>query len=64
MREAYRLNKNVLYEYLEKHNTKLAVMLIYIGREMPEYDQTNDKIILTLQRLCEEHSAQQKTATE
>lgn len=64
MREAYRTNKNVLYKYLDDNNVKLAIMLIYIGREMPDHDQTNDKIILTLQRLCEEHSALKKTATQ
>ncbi len=62
MREAYRTNKNVLYKYLQEQDVKLAVMFIYIGREMPNYDETKDKIILALQRLCEEHAAQQKTS--
>lgn len=61
MREAYRKNKNILYTHLEKHNTKLAVMLIYIGKQLPEYQETEDKIILTLQRLCEEHAALENT---
>jgi ribonuclease P protein component len=51
MREAYRKNKHTLYNSLAEQNKKLALMLIYIGAELPEYKLTEDKIILILQRL-------------
>ncbi len=51
MREAYRKNKHTLYTALNEQNRKLALMLIYIGSELPEYKLTEDKIILILQRL-------------
>ncbi len=51
MREAYRKNKHTLYTALNEQNKKLALMLIYIGAELPEYKLTEDKIILILQRL-------------
>ncbi len=59
MREAYRKNKHTLYNSLAEQNKKLALMLIYIGAELPEYKLTEDKIILILQRLSKyEGSAQ------
>ncbi len=51
MREAYRKNKHVLYAPLNEQNKKLALMLIYVGAELPEYKLAEDKIILILQRL-------------
>lgn len=51
MREAYRINKQMLYKSLEEKNEKLALMLIFIGSGLPEYKLTEDKIILILQRL-------------
>ena len=37
LREAYRLNKNTLYNALKTE--QLAVFIIYIGKELPEYAQ-------------------------
>ena len=51
MREAWRKNKHMLYTSLNEQNKKLALMLIYVGAELPEYKLTEDKIILILQRL-------------
>lgn len=53
MRESYRKNKHALYAALDEKKQKLAVMLIYVGPELPEYKPTEDKIILILQRLSQ-----------
>jgi ribonuclease P protein component len=57
MREAYRKNKHVLYAPLNEQNKKLALMLIYVGAELPEYKLAEDKIILILQRLSKQNEA-------
>ena len=59
MREAYRKNKHTLYTALNEQNRKFALMLIYIGSELPEYKLTEDKIILILQRLSKYENAPQ-----
>jgi len=51
MREAYRKNKHQLYNALNEKNKKLALILTYIGKGLPDYKLTEDKIILILQRL-------------
>jgi ribonuclease P protein component len=51
MREAWRKNKHTLYTALNEQGKKLAIMLIYVGAELPEYKLAEDKIILILQRL-------------
>jgi ribonuclease P protein component len=38
MREAYRLNKAILYNELISKNTCIAVMFVYIGKEISEYE--------------------------
>jgi ribonuclease P protein component len=48
IREAYRLNKHVLYSGLTK---KLIFIIIYIAREEPDPKVIQPKIILTLERL-------------
>lgn len=37
MREAYRHQKSELYQFLHTNNIQLAMMLIYKGKEVPEY---------------------------
>lgn len=59
MREAYRKNKYTLYTALNEQNKKLAIMLIYVGAELPEYKIAEDKIILILQRLSKYESPAQ-----
>lgn len=58
MREAYRRNKHILYNHLAEAEKQVALMLIYVGKEMPESRLIEDKIIVTLQRLVEELGAQ------
>lgn len=37
MREAYRHQKGEFYQFLHSNNIQLAMMLIYKGKEVPEY---------------------------
>jgi len=53
MREAYRLNKQQLFDCLIEKNVKIQVLFIFIGNEVPTYQQVESKIILTLQSLIE-----------
>ncbi|MBI3882789.1 MAG: ribonuclease P protein component [Sphingobacteriales bacterium] len=45
MREAYRLQKEVL------NNQNLAVFFIYTGKEIPDYKLVSEKILLCIKRL-------------
>lgn len=51
MREAYRLQKNMLEEYLEKNNRTLSVFFLYLGKELPAYDLLFEKMGASLKRL-------------
>ncbi len=51
MREAYRLQKNDLQIQLMKQHKYLAVFIIYVGNELPEYQFIFDKTGKVLNRL-------------
>ncbi|MFZ4399602.1 MAG: ribonuclease P protein component [Bacteroidales bacterium] len=51
IREAYRKNKNILYEVLQDQQTKLIVAIIFTEKNELLYNLIEEKIILTLQRL-------------
>jgi ribonuclease P protein component len=51
MREAYRLQKNDLQHQLHHQQKQLAVFIIYVGNELPEYDLIFEKITHVLNRL-------------
>ena len=51
IREAYRLNKFTLIEEAGAQNKKLALFLIYIGKEKESYDFIEEKLILVLEKL-------------
>jgi ribonuclease P protein component len=51
MKEAYRLQKNTLQNTLENNNSPLAVFIIYVGKEIPEYSLVVEKIAVVLNRL-------------
>lgn len=57
IREAYRKNKQLLYQPLTKGNIQCAIMLIYIAKTELEYQEIESKIILTLQRLVSKISS-------
>lgn len=52
MREAYRLNKISLYQSLTASKQQIALMLIYKGKEMPDYVLAETAIIACLSKLC------------
>jgi ribonuclease P protein component len=54
-REAFRKNKHILYEYLQKNNLKLNISFIYISKEIEDYSTIENKIVLTLQRLIQKN---------
>jgi ribonuclease P protein component len=55
-REAYRLQKEIIYIPVNQKNRQLALFVIYTGKELPDYNTVRDKIGLTLQRLVKETS--------
>jgi ribonuclease P protein component len=57
IREAFRKNKNILYDGLQQRNAQVRVLLIYTHREPVLYAEMEDKIILTLRRLLKAYDA-------
>lgn len=53
-REGYRLQKQVLYDWLKEKDRTLAVFFIYTGKELPEYAVVKEKIGQALQKLIKE----------
>jgi ribonuclease P protein component len=51
MREAYRLQKHDLQQLTELNNRPLTLFLIYVGKDLPEYELVVDKLNLVLTRL-------------
>ncbi len=54
VREAYRLNKNSLLDYLRQHNKSIDFGLLYVGETILDYQEIERKLILILQRLIEQ----------
>jgi ribonuclease P protein component len=55
MKEAYRLNKHLLYHNLNGTVTQIILCITYTAKEIVAYDLIEAKIILLLQRLTEEN---------
>lgn len=55
MREAWRLNVGELNESLAGKGKCLKTLLIFTGKELPDYAVVSSKIILILQRLLKEN---------
>lgn len=55
MKEAYRLNKQSLYDHLSVTGTQIVVSITYNAKEIVTYDLIEGKIILILQRLIIEN---------
>lgn len=51
MREAWRLQKNVLASKINGNNKNLKVFIIYTGNELPEYDLVVEKTATVIKRL-------------
>ncbi len=53
MREAYRLNKPGFYAEIARKNVQLAIMFIFIGKEILEYPAIEKGIISALKKILE-----------
>ncbi|MBN2669607.1 MAG: ribonuclease P protein component [Bacteroidales bacterium] len=51
MKEAYRLNKSILYSFLSKNQLQLTMAIIYIGKEENSYAEIEQKIVVSLQKI-------------
>ena len=51
MRESYRLQKNELQHQLRQRQKQMAVFIIYVGNELPDYALIFDKMDHVLMRL-------------
>ncbi|MCX6266863.1 MAG: ribonuclease P protein component [Bacteroidetes bacterium] len=55
MKEAYRVNKQLLYNDLSGRGTQIVFCMTYTAKEIVDYHHIEAKIILLLQRLIEEN---------
>jgi len=53
LKEAYRKNKNLLYQFLNENHKQCVFSLFYISNEIVSYSEIESKIILILQRLIQ-----------
>jgi ribonuclease P protein component len=53
MREAYRLQKAPLEQALQTKQRRLALFLIYTGKELPEYALIKEKMEVVLKKLVQ-----------
>ncbi|MCY7410592.1 MAG: ribonuclease P protein component, partial [Chitinophagales bacterium] len=60
IREAYRLNKQVLYDSLKGKNTHLIIGFIYTSKTIESFSLIQEKVILVMKKLA----AQNATATK
>lgn len=51
MREAYRLHKHKLYEGLKQKDIKIALMIIYVDKEIKDYAKIEKGILKGLKKL-------------
>ena len=51
MKEAYRLQKYTLQTSLDERNLQLVIFIIYVGKEVPEYDLIVEKIAFVINKL-------------
>ena len=51
MREAWRLQKNIVANNINDNNKTLKVFIIYTGNELPEYDLVYEKTAVVIKRL-------------
>jgi ribonuclease P protein component len=54
LREAYRNHKHDCQKATEVQNTRVSLFLIYLGKDIPQSEIVEDKIILLLNRLTKE----------
>jgi len=55
MREAYRLNKNLIVDVVGSKDEYFVIAFVYVGNELIDFDEIERKIILSLKRLVKEY---------
>lgn len=55
IREAYRLQKQPLYDTLRASNRQYAIALLYTGKHIPQFNDIKPIIFVILQRLVDEN---------
>ena len=55
MKEAYRLNKHILYKYLSDHNKQINFMIIYISKEIYKFSDIEKKMIESIMAIIKEN---------
>ena len=56
MREAYRLNKTEIYNFLKESDQQLHLGLVYLSSDIVSFEVISKAIILSLQRLSDKIS--------
>lgn len=56
IREAYRKNKHILYEYLQQKNIHMAIGVIYSSAVLVDYFEIEEKLVLLLHNIIKEHA--------
>jgi len=60
IREAYRLNKHVLYDSLKKKSRQLSIAVLYTSKTIESFDFIQQKLIAVLNKLAEENFTGEK----
>ena len=60
LREAYRLQKPALEQYLAEQGQQLSVFMLYIDKTLPSQEQLHQKMSLIIKRLIKELSGKPK----
>lgn len=63
LREAYRLNKQILYKHCEKENKKYALVFVYVAKDSPNFNFLRDKLVLLLQRIIKNKESEKQVIT-
>ena len=54
MREVYRKNKQVLYEFLQDKDLKISLALVFVAKVMPDYKSIEKSVLKAMKRIIEE----------
>jgi ribonuclease P protein component len=52
IREAYRKNKQILYNFLSEENIQLIFVLIYRNNQVSDYITTEKSVVEVIEKLC------------
>ena len=67
IREVYRLQKPALENHLIQNKQNLSIFLMYVGKELPEYEQLKEsveKIIKRMVKIADENKENSKVKSE